>query len=70
MLTWPTRARRYGRWPHALAITVAAVCALWAGSLQDLGSTYRYQYEYQGLRLLISRSGTYYLLPAGWTPRY
>lgn len=110
MLTWPTRAHRYGRSLYALAIMVAAVCALWAGSLyahglgiqaaqqvvrglpggtavavystqrlalsgpgvtsQDLGATYRYQYEYEGLRLLISRSGTYYLLPAGWTPQY
>ena len=31
---------------------------------------FRYQYEYEGLRLLIVRSGTYYLLPAGWTPQF
>ena len=110
MLTWPTRAHRHGRSLYALAITVAAVCALWAGSLyahglgiraaqqlvrglpgrtavavystqrlalsgpgvtvQDLGAAFRYQYEYEGLRLLIVRSGTYYLLPAGWTPQF
>lgn len=110
MLTWPTRAHRHGRSLYALAITVAAVCALWAGSLyahglgiqaaqqvvrrlpggtavavystqrlalsgpgvtvQDLGATFRYQYEYEGLRLLVIRSGTYYLLPAGWTPQF
>lgn len=27
-----------------------------------------YRYKYQGLRLLIMDSGTYYLLPADWTP--
>jgi hypothetical protein len=110
VLTWPTRTHHNGRSLYALAITVAAVCALWAGSLhannlgthaaqqyvhelpsrtavavystqrlalsgpgvtvQDLGATYRYQYEYQGLRLLMARSGTYYLLPVGWTPQF
>ena len=25
-----------------------------------------YHYEYTGLRLLLVRSGTYYLLPVGW----
>jgi hypothetical protein len=28
-----------------------------------------YHFEYQGLRLLTTRSGTYYLLPVGWNPR-
>ena len=110
VLTWPTRAHRHGRSLYALAITLAAVCALWAGSLyanglgiraaqqlvrglpgrtavavystqrlalsgpgvtvQDLGAAFRYRYEYQGLHLLIVRSGTYYLLPAGWTPQF
>lgn len=28
-----------------------------------------YHYEYQGLRLLANRSGTYYLLPVGWYPQ-
>jgi hypothetical protein len=39
ILTWPTRDRRHGRSPYALAVVVAAVCALWAGSLyaHDLG---------------------------------
>jgi hypothetical protein len=27
-----------------------------------------YHYSYQGLRLLITQSGTYYLLPVGWNP--
>ncbi len=29
-----------------------------------------YHYEYQGLRLLVTRSGTYYLLPEGWYPQH
>ena len=110
MLTWPTRAHRHGRALYALAITVATVCVLWAGSLyahgladpgrpaggaqasraravavysaqrlalsgpgvtvQNLGTAFRYPYEYEGLRLLLARSGTYYLLPAGWTPQF
>src|ERR1035438_1556254 len=37
ILTWPTRAHRHGRQLYALAITVAAVCALWAGSLYAHG---------------------------------
>jgi len=109
ILTWPTRAHRRGRSPYALAIVVAAVCALWAGSLyahglgiraardvvrglpartavavysiqrlalsgpgvtvQNLGGTFRYHYCYEGLRLLITRSGTYYLLPVRWNPQ-
>jgi len=28
-----------------------------------------YHYEYQGFRLLITRSGTYYVVPVGWYPR-
>lgn len=28
----------------------------------------QYGYEYEGLRLLLTRSGTYYLLPVGWYP--
>jgi len=28
-----------------------------------------YHYEYQGLRLLITRSGTYYVVPVDWYPR-
>jgi len=109
LLTWPTRAHRHGRGVYALSITVAAVCALWAGSLyahgkgieaaqqmvhdlpertavavysvqplalvgpqvtvQEFGAEYRYRYRYSGLRLLTARSGTYYLLPVGWTSR-
>jgi hypothetical protein len=33
LLTWPARARRQGRVPYALALVIAAVCALWAGSV-------------------------------------
>jgi hypothetical protein len=109
ILTWPIRAHRHGRVLYALAITVAAVCALWAGSLyahgkgiqaaqkmvrnlpestavavysaqpltlsgpqvtvQEFGVAFHYRYRYEGLRLLTARSGTYYLIPAGWTPR-
>jgi hypothetical protein len=38
-------------------------------TVQDLGTAFRYQYQYEGLRLLMVRSGIYYLLPVGWTPR-
>jgi hypothetical protein len=33
LLTWPARVRRQGRVPYALALVIAAVCALWAGSV-------------------------------------
>jgi hypothetical protein len=33
LLTWPARAGHRGRGPYALAIVVAAVCALWAASV-------------------------------------
>ena len=109
LLTWPTRANRHGRFPYAMAIVVAAVCALWAASLyahnlgiqaaknvvqglpartavvlysiqplalsgpgvtvQRLPANYHYHYRYQGLRLLITRAGTYYLLPVDWSPQ-
>ena len=36
---------------------------------QQLPPGNRYHYLYQGLRLLITRSGTYYLLPVGWRPQ-
>ena len=108
-MTWPTRAGRHGRFPYSLALVIAAVCALWAGSLyangrgiraakdvvrnlpsrtavvvysiqplalsgpgvtvQPLPNSFRYHYRYQGLRLLITRSGTFYLLPEGWNPQ-
>ena len=109
LLTAPKRAHRYGRMPYALAVVIAAICVLWAGSLyasskgtrdarnfvrslpsatavtvysaqhlelagpevkeHDLGSGVYYRYEYYGLRLLTARSGTYYLVPLGWTQR-
>jgi hypothetical protein len=37
-------------------------------TVQRLPSTFHYHYRYQGLRLLIARSGTYYLLPVRWNP--
>jgi hypothetical protein len=38
-------------------------------TVEDLGTAFRYQYQYEGLRLLMARSGIYYLVPVGWTPR-
>jgi hypothetical protein len=38
-------------------------------TVQQLPATYLYHYRYTGLRLLLMRSGTYYLLPAGWNPQ-
>ena len=109
LFTWPTRADRHGRFPHAMAIVVSAVCALWAASIyahtlgiqaaknivhdlptrtavvvysihplaltgpgitvERLPAKYRYHYRYLGLRMLITRSGTYYLLPVDWSPQ-
>jgi hypothetical protein len=109
LLTWPTRAKRHGRFAYSLAIVVTAVCTLWAAALyaqstgtrdaeaivrnlpsrtavvvysvqrlalsgpgvtaQQLQPGFLYHYEYQGLRLLTIRAGTYYLLPAAWNPR-
>jgi hypothetical protein len=109
IMTWPTRAHCRGRFPHALAIVVAAICTLSAGSIyadelgahaaqnfvrglpaatavavysiqplalsgpgvtvQRLSTAFRYHYCYEGLRLLIYRSGTYYLLPVRWSPQ-
>ena len=109
LLTWPARANRRGRFAYAMAIVVAAVCALWAASLyahnlgirtaekdvqnlytrtavavysteplalsgpgltvQRLPAAYHYHYRYEGLRLPLMRSGTYYLLPVNWNPQ-
>ena len=38
-------------------------------TVQQLEPGFLYHYEYQGFRLLITRSGTYYLVPVGWQPR-
>jgi hypothetical protein len=38
-------------------------------TVQQLPPGFRYHYRYQGLRLLTTRSGTYYLLPVGWRPQ-
>ena len=38
-------------------------------TVEHLPAGLGYHYRYQGLRLLIARSGTYYLLPVGWNPR-
>jgi hypothetical protein len=36
--------------------------------LITLAPSFHYRFEYLGLRLLLDRAGTYYLLPAGWNP--
>lgn len=33
LLAWPARAARHGRGPYALAIVIAAICALWAAAV-------------------------------------
>jgi hypothetical protein len=38
-------------------------------TVQQLPPRALYHYEYQGFRLLIARSGTYYLVPVGWYPQ-
>jgi hypothetical protein len=38
-------------------------------SVQKLPAGFLYHYRYEGLRLLYMNSGTYYLLPAGWSPQ-
>jgi len=37
-------------------------------TVEHLSIGFRYQYRYQGLRMLMSRSQTYYILPAFWNP--
>jgi hypothetical protein len=39
-------------------------------TVQQITGRGLYHYHYEGLRLLITRSGTYYLLPVGWDPEY
>jgi hypothetical protein len=110
LVTWAWRGERQGRAAHSLAITVFAVCALWAGSLYANGlglsaaqsftntlatkaqvavysvkplglsgpgigeekfpASFQYRYRYTGLRLLYMDSGTYYLVPVGWSTAY
>ena len=38
-------------------------------SVQQLPVGFYYHFEYEGFRLLMARSGTYYLLPVGWSRR-
>jgi hypothetical protein len=38
-------------------------------TVHQLQSGFLYHYEYQGLRLLLTRSATYYLVPVGWSPQ-
>jgi hypothetical protein len=38
-------------------------------NVQQLPAGYLYHYRYTGLRLLLMRAGTYYLLPVGWNPQ-
>ena len=37
--------------------------------VQQLPAGFLYHYRYTGLRLLITWSGTYYLLPVDWNPQ-
>jgi hypothetical protein len=39
-------------------------------TVEKLPPGYKYEYRYLGLRVLTERSGTYYLLPVGWAPKY
>jgi hypothetical protein len=39
-------------------------------SVQTLPADPHYHYRYQGLRLLLMQTGSYYLLPVGWRPQY
>ena len=60
--------------PSGTAVVVYSVQRLAMGGSpglisQPLGPGALYRYEYQGLRLLLFRSGTYYLVPVGWNPR-
>jgi len=60
--------------PSGTAVVVYSVQRLAMGGApgvisQPLGPGALYHYEYQGLRLLLFRSGTYYLVPVGWNPR-
>ena len=38
-------------------------------TVQQLRPGFIYHYEYQGLRLLVTRAGTYYRVPVGWSPQ-
>jgi hypothetical protein len=39
-------------------------------TVQQLPAGFFYHYQYEGLRLLTVRSGTYYLLPVSWNSKY
>ena len=59
--------------PSNTAVVVYSVQALGLRgpgvTRQSLGPGAYYHYEYQGLRLLITRSDTYYLVPVDWYPQ-
>ena len=59
--------------PRRTAVVVYSVQPLaLSGSgvtLEHLSIRFRYHYRYQGLRLLVSRSQTYYILPKAWNPQ-
>lgn len=59
---------RYLPWGTAVVVYSAQRLALYGPGVtaQQLPPGALYHYEYQGLRLLADRSGTYYLLPVGW----
>jgi hypothetical protein len=48
---------------HPLALSGPGV------TVRQLPKVFQYHYRYEGLRLLTERSGTYYLLPKGWSPQ-
>jgi hypothetical protein len=60
--------------PSSTAVVVYSVQRLALSgpgvTAQQLPAGFRYHYRYQGLRLLITRADTYYLLPVGWNPQY
>jgi hypothetical protein len=62
---------RYLPWGTAVVVYSTERLALSGPGVtaQQLPSGALYHYEYQGLRLLVNRSGTYYLLPVSWYPQ-
>lgn len=62
-----------GHLPSRTAVVVYSIQRLALSgpgvTVQQLPPGALYHYEYQGLRLLITRSGTYYLVPVGWYPQ-
>ena len=61
------------RLPERTAVAVYSIQPLALSgpgvTVLHFSSQYHYRYRYEGLRLLITRAGTYYILPVGWTPK-